>query len=1008
MIRVLKFFADHPTLGMLGLLISLGLGIFGLDRLQIQLMPDYQVNYATVTAKLDGVSVEGVDEKVARHIDTALNGITGVAKVYTNSADGFAQAYLELDPQSDIDATLDRIEQEIATIPELPSEMDPPTLNRFDASERIGRMLIYGPIEAENLPVIKKVVSDVLRDNDISRFTIFGGDEPRVLVAVNPTVTDELGVTLRQIEQRIEQEISAANSFAVYSDGSTPVVVRNRFPGFSGILDIDLGPQWNGLKIRDISEVRQNPIPQLSRNIFPNGDGLFVEFHRGPNQNIINLTNAIEASKQELRSKLPESVSIQLYGMEAYQIIDRIELLAENGLVGLIFVVLVLYLFVGLQTAVWVGIGLPSAFALSFFLMNLTGQSINMVSVFTMVMVVGILVDDSIVVAEGIISNKTTEEGLRRTWFPVFTATITTVAAFAPILLLTDQIGTYVAAIPWFVCVALMASLIECFVLLPNHLHHDSFTGRLPELPGRGLFRQIYKWFLAKPFKWFLRLVGRIPAFALATVLVFLMGTVAIVATGGVRFQFWLNPQSNFVFAHVTVPSQSDSALLEKTFGSIWVAADQASDHLSIDGESVIQVSFAVVGRHFTRRGSEGHFEKGSILVELKDQEGIRIQPREFLKKWQELLPEQAEGVVVEIEERLQGLEGPPISVSLSGDTLEDVRSASQAMALALRDFSGVRDVRTNLAGRNQEFVYGISPVHKIMGIDTIDVQSGVFDALNGRFGENSLPTGEELQWQVRYEINESLTTALDAVPIKPGDATSLSDFIEVSYERATSQIARRDGNISVEVTAHHDPDVVSLNEIRSRIDDIVIPKISADFDVEFEQEGHVRTQDKTMLQVAMAFLLGIALIYAVLSLTMRSFATPLLILGVLPFGAAGMILGHYLLDYTLTLLSVVALVGLFGVLVNDSILLFDEIQTRKKDVESWRDAVHLGYSHRLRAILLTSITTILGLLPLLLETSYQAQFLVPIAITISFGLGTATVMSFFLVPALIASFFTD
>jgi multidrug efflux pump subunit AcrB len=295
-----------------------------------------------------------------------------------------------------------------------------------------------------------------------------------------------------------------------------------------------------------------------------------------------------------------------------------------------------------------------------------------------------------------------------------------------------------------------------------------------------------------------------------------------------------------------------------------------------------------------------------------------------------------------------------------------------------------------------------------MLGLETADVQADVFNALRGQFGEQALPTGEQIKWQVRYKIEGSIADTLDAVPVSAGSALRLSDVVDADFDRAMTQIRRRDGKVSVEVTGYNDSEVISLADIRSHITDEIIPKISADFDVDSDQGGHIRTQDKTMQQVAMAFALGLGLIYTVLSLKMRSFVTPLLIMGILPFGAAGMILGHFILEYTLTLLSIVALVGLFGVLVNDSILLFDEIQSRRENGEDWRSAVHSGYSHRLRAILLTSITTILGLLPLLLETSYQAQFLVPIAITISFGLGVSTLASFFLVPAAIAVFVKD
>ncbi len=1004
MMQALRFLFQHPTLGMLGLLLSLGLGLFGLDRMQVQLMPDYKVNYATIRAAWPGVSVEGMDQNVARILDQMLNTTTGVDKVYTTAREGTVNIYFELERRADTEATLDRIEQQIAALNTLPASMDPPVLRRFDASERIARMIAYGPTDKETLRTLADVISEELRENGISRFSLYGAGQDRLVVAVDPRAAERLGLTLAEINQTIRRDLATGQSFSVERDARERIIVRPQQADFTALGEIALGPELNGLKLKDIAVIEPAQRQDLSRNVFPQGKGLFLEFRRGPDQDIIALTRAIETAVTNLRAKLPGSVTLELYGMEAYQIRDRIALLAENGALGLLMVVVVLYLFVGLKAAIWVGVGIPTVFALSFFLMSASGQSINMVSVFTMVMVIGILVDDGIVVAEGISNNGSTLEGVRRTLSPVSVATFTTVVAFAPILLLTDQIGTYVAAIPWFVCAALIASLFECFVLLPNHMHHEGLIGRLPTLPGRALFARGYDWFLRRPFRGFLRLIFRLPGLTFATSLVLIAASVAVMATGMVRFQFWLNPQSNFVFAHVTVPTSADQSAIEDAFDDIWRAARAASDELSVDGSSVIQTSFGVIGQHYTRRGTQGQAEKGSVLLELKDQFGNRIAPREFLRVWQAELPPQPAGTIIEIEQRRQGLEGPPVSITLQSETVELLRAAARALVESLNAVPGVHTAQANLVAERQEFTFGVSPLHKMLGLESYDIRQGVSGALSGHYAEHALPSGDQVEWQLRYAVTGTLDQTLAAVPAAAGGAATLADVIDTEIARGQPQIRRRDGKVSIEVTAHHDPERISLTQIQTLVAEQIAPQITADFEVTLDQGGHVRTQDTTMQQVALAFVLGLGMIYSILSLSMRSFSTPLIILAILPFGAVGMVLGHLVLGYTMTLLSVVALVGLFGVLVNDSILLFEEVRTKKRDTDCWFEALHAGYSHRLRAILLTSITTILGLLPLLLETSYQAQFLVPIAITISFGLGFSTLATLFLAPALISA----
>ncbi len=998
----------HPTLGVFGLLLALGLGLLAIDRTQVQLMPTYKVDFATIHAEWTNASVEGMDEQVARHLDRIANSVAGVSQVFTTSTDGFVRLYVELDPKADTDAVIDRLEQALLDTPDLPAAIDPPVLRRYDASERIGHLVLYGPVEEESLVALKTHVLSRLQENGVSRVAFTGADPRPLLIEVDPTKAHDIGITLDKIATLLQANLSGSNTFTMVNRENAALTVRGVPQRHATLGAIPLGPKWNGLQLSDIATIGPAPAGSASRIVFPKGNGFFAEFRRGPNDDIIDLTRNIENTIDQLRSELPKTLTLQLYGMESHQIRDRIALLAKNGLLGVLLVFLVLYLFVGLETAFWVGIGIPTAFALSFVLMNLTHQTFNMVSVFTMVMIVGILVDDGIVVAEEISRRKSALMGVARTWVPVTISTVTTMVSFLPILLLTDEIGTYVSAIPWFVCVALLASLAECFVLLPNHMHHGRLIRSLPDLPGRAAARRAYDWFLTQPLRRFFARIARWPSLILATSLVLLVLPLVLVVTGELKFMFWLNPHSNFVFAHVTVPAGTDGDVMDQVFADIWAAADAASLTLSDSDASVLRTTFATTGRHFNRPETLGDPDKGSVLIELKDQDGQRIAPLQFLKTWQSHLPPQPEGISVEMTERLQGLRGPPISIEVSGQHVQDVRRAAQSVARQLESLPSLRDIRASANADRLEFVFAANDTPNILGIAQTDVVSDVTLALNGLHSRGVWDGRDPVEWQLRFAQDGPIHSTLDQIVFDPSRALRLSDVVEGDFQRAFSRLQRRNGKITLNVTAYHDPDILSLEAVRTRFQEDIAPAITADFPVELNQTGHIRARDTSLSQVATAFVVGLSLIYAVLALTMKSFLSPLLVMALLPFGTAGALLGHYLMGYTATLLSLVALVGLYGVLVNDTILLFQEVQHQRRKSLDWFDAVHRGFSVRLRAILLTSATTILGLSPLMLEQSYQAQFLIPIAITIAFGLGTSTLILFVLVPAFAAIFDTS
>lgn len=992
----MHWFYGHQTFGVLGVFLTFMCGLFALSELRVQLMPEYVVTHAVVRADWPGVSAEGMDDQVGRHLDRAINAVSGVAEVYTTSYQGGVYIWVELDQNAQAERVLDVIERRISNIPELPDDMDPPVLERPQPSVVAGRMVVYGPMGNKAMLDLSEHINQRLRDAGVSRFNLYGTDEKRWFIEVDPLKAAAHGLDLPVIDQAIRQSLETGPAFQVETNTGQPMIVKVRAPAAHDLRQIDLSAHANGILLGDIAEIAEDDRLPNVRNLFRAEDGFFYEFLRGPDEDALTLTQNLEATVATLRAELPDQVTLQLFDMEVYQIEDRLRLLAQYGGSGLLLVMLSLYIFVGLRAAFWVGIGLISTFSIAFGLMFVTGQTINMVSAFTMVMVIGLLVDDSIVVAESIERYGGKFDGVARTFSPVFVSSLTTIVAFGPIIILQDEIGAYVTAIPAFVCVAIIASLIECYVLLPNHMAKRTVMDRLPTLPGRAGAQERYQAFLAGPFRRALARIWRNPGFALATGVMVLAVSGLLMASQAVPFKLWLNPQSNTVYAHVTLPAGEVPERMDVVFADIWAAADQAAAQFGSGQGDVIRTTFGVAGRHYGSRERRTP-EKGSVLVELLDQDGFRLPPDQFVTEWRAAFGTAEEGITVEFGERQLGLRGPQLWVDLRSESLTELRLASQDLVTRLRAINGLQDVRIQTTGQKSEMtIQPLSDVH-LLGERPSDIVEDVERALRGLYGTSPRETGRDVRWRVAYQITDDVDGVLQMVDRD----TALADLVETAFYRAPDQIRRREGHINNSVTAQIIDDDLSLFDVKTLLREDLLPEITADYDVTVSIDGQVRTQDQLLMQVLIAFGLGLFLIYSTLAIAMRNFAAPLIVLAVIPFGAAGMVFGHFLLGHSVTLLSLVALVGLMGVIVNDSVLLIDEIKHSRSDGQiSWLDAVCDGYSVRLRSVLLTSVTTVLGLLPLLTATSYQAQFLIPIAVTISFGLVAATLASLILIPA--------
>ncbi len=1019
---LIKYFVNHRTASNIAMILILAIGLASLYSLNVQLFPTYEVNKIRVKVIWRGASVGAMDRLVGHVLDTTLNGVRDVKSVRTSSYTGMTYSTVRFKDDADMQIALSDVQSAVASISTFPKDISPPVVTLRTPSEHVARVLVSGPFS----DAVKREIGDKIikrfRANGISNVVMWGAPKLNLYIDVDPLLARQYGSDVETITAAVRRAIHKNPGGSFEAGNSTVTTRMDSTHDIKTLNDILISGSNGQFKIGDVAKISISPPKRQSRAVFREGNGFFLNFYRNPSEDSIKIADKVRETVAEIKAEYPSTISLRMYDVRADQIKDRLSLLGENAALGLALVAITLFIFLSFRAALWVVVGIPTAFAASFILMWATGQTINMISAFAMVMILGIIVDDAIVVAENIVTQQGRSltpaqgafQGANAMWRPVFTATLTTIAAFAPIIFLTDSIGSYVKAIPYFVCVALIASLAECFFLLPGHMRHGGkiVNGKPKVSAIRARLDRGFMWFVNVPFAKMIDLVFRMRYISIMIAVGFVGIAVFLTATNSVRFQFWLNPQSNFVYANFSLSPGSSGEETKQAVEKLWQGLSKVEKDLGYKPYGLVKATFGLTGRTLSWGTRPNDPAVGAVLVELEDDGGSRISSKEFVAKWRKAMPQIAGLVSLEISQNRTGPDGADVDVTVKAQGADNLKRAVAKLEAALRDIDGVQNVRNSLTGTSTELQFALSRTGIERGFSGQDVGRQIFSGLTGQKADRIANGDGFLDVIVRYQTrNQSgveignVEDVLSYFPLSNASGTKASffDVASLSYGHSETILRRRNGALTASVKANVDRKKVEATAVWKKLDNSVLPAISSDDDVKFSYEGKRKERKRALGEISLALGVGIIAIYCILAWSMESFLLPLAIMLVLPLGASGAVIGHYVLDYKVTMLSLVAVVALFGVLVNDSIILFEEIRHRKRSGENLRTATVKGYASRFRPVFLTSITTVVGLGPLIFETGYQALFLVPIAITITWGLAFATLMSFFLVPATIA-----
>ena len=1023
----IALFARHATAANLLIALMFLCGAFAMLQINRQYFPDFGIDVVTVSVSWPGASAADVDTNLVQAVEPEVRFLNGVDQVVSSSYEGSAGISIEFEPGHDMQQALSDVESAVRQIRTLPEDSERPEIRRIVRYETVSRVVISGPFRERSLKQIAKSVRDDLLDRGIDRINMFGARDEEIWVEVRPETLRQLDLKLSDIGERIRATSEDLPSGEL-AGGERQVRSLGLMREAREIRDVEVKSFPNGRKLRlgDIAHVTEAFEESGKKAVRLGNPAIELVIMRSINTDALDVSTTVKDYLKELSSSLPPSLVVEEYDVRAKSIRERIGLLVKNGLGGLLLVLGVLFLFLNVRVAFWIAIGIPASLLATVAIMWGTGQTINMISLFGLIMSIGILVDDAIVVGEhaefkfqqGLDALDAAVEGARRMAAPVSSSTLTTVAAFMPLFMISGIMGQIISAIPFVVVAVLLASLLECFFVLPGHLSH-ALRRAQPEVHRNAVERRLIAFrtrfdarlmhFRKHAFRSFVERAVRNRYVTVSIAVSTLLVALGAVRGGHVGYQFFPSPEPDKVYANIEMVAGSSRADTREAVLELERALYRAVAQLVDDPDELVVISLGKTGSKVggSSTPSAGNADTiGGIVLELvsSDVRDVRdVRAAALIEAWREELVPPPGLETLTISGARIGPPGRDIDLRLSGGSIANLKAAAQEVAALLSRFPGVSDVDDDLPHGKPEIILEVNDRGRAMGFTTVEVGRQVRNAIDGEIAKRFPRDDEEIWIRVQFARDTVDNALLETLYLRSptGQDVALREIVDIRDTVGFARIRREDGARQVAIKAEIDASVTRSGEVIEGLLRDGLLDIVERYGVSHEFKGRAEEQRDTNADMRLGAALGLSLIYIILAWVFSSYARPLVVMSVIPIGLVGAVVGHAVWGFDLTILSIFAILGLSGIVINDSIVLVTTIDHRRLS-EPLISAVINGSCDRLRAVILTSATTIGGLTPLLFEKSLQAQFLIPMALTLVFGLAVTTFVVLLLVPALI------
>ncbi len=1051
MSRAIAWFArNHVAANLLMAAMAIG-GLVSLPNIQQKTFPDIDREVVSIGVEYLGAAPEEVEEGVCIRIEEEISGIDGIEKITSSAAEGACGVSAELMEGYPVDRALSEIKNAVDSITTFPVETEKPIVSHAEIRRTVVQLAVSANATERSLKIYGERIRDALTSLEgITQVDLKTAREYEISIEVPEQTLRRFGLTFDEVVEAVRRGSLDRPGGSVKTAGGE-ILLRTKgqaytAPEFAEIV-LRTEPDGTRLLLGDVANIVDGFDETDRYARFDGNPAVGLTVYRVGEQRVLEMVDMIRGELGALRTQLPDGLDVTIWTDSAKTLRDRLNILVANGLGGFVLVFVVLALFLRLKLAIWVSLGVPLSILGALFVFPVADISIDVISLFAFIMVLGLLVDDAVVVGENVHRHQENAEdpleaaivGTQEVSIPVIFGVLTTIAAFLPMIFAPGDMGQIFGVIGLSAILCLVFSVIESQLVLPAHLGHmkptvvkelergDSIQARWKRLQARTatslnrLARDRYRPLLDRA------LASRYRVIAAGQAILLIALATAALGVGGARMNFSFFPpiESDYVRAFLTLPqgtpvetTEGASRVLEESARRMKAQLD--AEGYEVDGESLVKHILVSVGNQpENRSGAPGSASTSSgshvaqVDIEIQAGDVRPISAAEIKRRWREATPPIPDVVELTFRAELFSV-GDPIDIQLRSSDTEQLREAADKLKTKLGDYAGVSDISDSFREGKQEIKLDILPAAQSLGITLDDLSKQVRQAFYGEEAQRIQRGRDDVRVMVRYPLERRRSLAdLDDLRIRTPDGGEVPFYAVARAElgRGYATIQRTDRQRVINVTADVDVKQVAANDVIADLGREFLPTLMADHPgLSYSLEGEQAEQAESFQGLILNYGIALLMIYALLAIPLRSYVQPLIIMAVIPFGLVGAIIGHWFMfaarelltdqSFNFSMMSVFGFVALTGVVVNSSLVLVHYINDRRARGYALEEAVRDAGVARFRPIALTSITTFVGLLPILREGSVSAQFLIPMATSLGFGVLFGSAISLFLVPS--------
>ncbi|MGX9518437.1 efflux RND transporter permease subunit [Vibrio mediterranei] len=1016
---MIRFFSKHPTAANLLMLALLILGISSLSTIKRETFPEFDPPYIMAAITYPGASPQEVEESLCVRMEDAVDGLSNIEETKCEAIEGSARLTLKLNERADIGRMLVDVQTQINAINDFPDEIESPVVQELDWNEPVVDVAITADTSWPELKAYAEQLKRILKlDYGVSLVDVSGFSDHQYRVELNTQIMRQMGLSISDIAVQIgNQNIKLPSGNVETEDKNFLIRFDERRVTPQELESIVVGSSPSGalIRLKDVATITDRFELDEQKVLFNGKPSAVLKISKNKEDDALRVKEQVTKFVDAQRLIAPEGVTLEMTNDMSSVLWDRLTMMVKNGWQGILLVFATMWLFFSFRYSFWVAAGLPVAFLGGLFLMANLGLSINIMSLVGLLMAIGIMMDDAIVIAESIQSHldrghsidDAVINGVKKVLPGVISSFLTTVCIFGSLLFLQGEMGAVLRAVPQVLILVLSLSLVEAFLILPNHLSHSLHKHNKDKPPVK------FKRVLLERFEHFrnttlVNAVDKVVSYRYAfmgSVFAMLLISVSLIAGGVVKFHPFPSLDGDIAEARIILPPGASLSQTERVVDKIVASAEKLNKQWSDEMEGGEPLVKQITSQFNTNRdANESGPHIATVRLDLLSAEQRNTLIDDFIAAWREDVGELADPISLVFKQPTMGPGGRALEIRIKHDDLDMLKAASVEIQQYLNEFDGVSGVLDDMRLGKEEILVKLRPGAESFGVNGQLIASQLRAAFFGQTADEIQVGVENIKIEVKLnkqDIGDIQQLANFPIFLADGSQVPLASVATLDFQRNYVRIQRVDGLRTVSVFGDVDASKASSTDIISQFRAEEVSKLQQEYPgLRFDFEGETKDSAETGASMAKGFLLGLFGVFTILSYQFRSYLEPFVVMLAIPLAFIGVVWGHLLLGHSMSMPSIMGFVSLAGIVVNDSILLVQYIRHHVDEGDSVHDSVVKASRERFRAVFLTSMTTAAGLLPLLTETSLQAQVIQPLVISIVFGIFASTALVLFMIPS--------